>query len=195
MTRNSASDPMAMLVAFFDANVLYPAELRSFLMYLALIGVFRAKWSHDVHEEWISNLLLNRPDLTRQQLERTRALMDRSAVDALVTGYESLIPQLILPDEDDRHVLAAAIHAGANVIVTKNLKDFPMEAVQEFNIEPQHPDEFILHLLEFAPEDVCDAAETHCRSLKNPPKTMVEYLAMLEAQGLSKTVTVLRTLL
>ena len=195
MTRNSASDPMGILVAFFDANVLYPAELRSFLMYLALIGVFRAKWSRDVHEEWISNLLLNRPDLTRQQLERTRELMDRSAQDALVTGYESLIPKLVLPDENDRHVLAAAIHAGANVIVTKNLKDFPLSAVQEFGIEPQHPDEFILHLLELAPEDVCAAAETHRQSLKNPPKTMAEYLAMLEVQGLSQSVTVLRTLL
>ena len=55
---------MATFIAFFDANVLYPAELRSLLMYLALIGVFRARWSDDVHEEWITNLLMNRPDLT-----------------------------------------------------------------------------------------------------------------------------------
>lgn len=88
---------MAAFTAFYDANVLYPAELRNLLMYLALIGVFRAKWSADVHEEWISNLLKKRPDLTRDRLERTRMLMDKHAVDALVTGYEELIPGLQLP--------------------------------------------------------------------------------------------------
>ncbi len=98
---------MATLIAFYDANVLYPAELRNFLMHLALTGLFRAKWSAAVHEEWISNLLRNRPDITRQKLERTRHLMDKAALDALVEGYEHLIPTLSLPDENDRHVLAA----------------------------------------------------------------------------------------
>ena len=75
---------MATLIAFYDANVLYPAELRNFLMHLALTGLFRAKWSNAVHEEWITNLLKNRPDITRQKLERTRHLMDKAALDALV---------------------------------------------------------------------------------------------------------------
>jgi len=100
---------VAAFTVFYDANVLYPAELRNFLMHLALTGVFRAKWSSDVHEEWIRNLLKNRPDLTREKLERTRQLMDKAAPDALVTGYQHLIPGLLLPDRDDRHVLAAAI--------------------------------------------------------------------------------------
>jgi hypothetical protein len=71
----------AVLVAFYDANVLYPAELRNFLMYLATTGLFRAKWSNAVHEEWVSNLLKNRPDLTREKLERTRQLMDPEAAE------------------------------------------------------------------------------------------------------------------
>jgi hypothetical protein len=83
-------------------NVLYPAELRNFLMHLALTGLFRATWSADIHEEWMSNLLRNRPDLTRAKLERTRSLMDRHALDALVIGYEHLIPDLTLPDPKDR---------------------------------------------------------------------------------------------
>jgi hypothetical protein len=98
-------------------------------MHLALTGVFRAKWSSDVHEEWIRNLLKNRPDLTREKLERTRQLMDKAAPDALVTGYQHLIPGLLLPDKDDRHVLAAAIRCGASLIVTCNLEDFPAEAL------------------------------------------------------------------
>jgi len=89
---------VATFAAFYDANVLYPAELRNFLMHLALTGLFRAKWSSEVHEEWISNLLEKRPDLKRAQLERTRDLMDKHALDALVTDYEDLIPGLHLPD-------------------------------------------------------------------------------------------------
>jgi hypothetical protein len=78
-------------------------------MHLALTDLFRARWSADVHEEWIGALLRNRPDLSREKLERTRFLMDKHAPDALVTGYHDLIPGLKLPDADDRHVLAAAI--------------------------------------------------------------------------------------
>src|SRR5437763_11557894 len=149
MTRNwGFRNIVATFTAFYDANVLYPAELRNLLMHLALTGLFRARWSPDVHEEWISNLLKKRPDLTRDKLERTRMLMDKNAVDALVTGYEDLIPALHLPDPDDRHVLAAAIRGHADVIVTMNLRDFPSNAITPFRIEAQHPDEFVLHLLD-----------------------------------------------
>lgn len=96
---------MPPLIAFLDANVLYPAELRSSLMYLSVSGLYQAKWSVEVHEEWISSLLLNRSDLTRAKLNRTRELMDKHAPDALVAGYRSLIAGLNLPDPDDRHVL------------------------------------------------------------------------------------------
>ncbi len=183
---------MAGFSAFYDANVLYPAELRNLLMHLAVTGLFRAKWSADVHEEWISSLLKNRHDLTRDKLERTRMLMDKHAIDALVIGYEDLIPGLQLPDPNDRHVLAAAIRGQANVIVTMNLRDFPSDVLAAFGIEAQHPDEFILHLLDVAPGSVVAAAENHRQSLKNPPKTVSEYLETLERQGLTQTVSVLR---
>ena len=183
---------MPPLIALLDANALYPAELRSFLMYLAIPGVYRAKWSKNIHEEWMSSLLRNRPDLTRTQLERTRELMDKNAPDALVTGYESLILSLHLPDENDRHVLAAAIQCKASVIVTNNLKDFPTESLQQFEVEAQSPDEFVLNLLDLAAEDVYEAAEAHRLSLKNPPKTVAEYLSTLESEGLVRTVAKLR---
>src|SRR5690606_33943199 len=95
--------------AVLDACVLYPAPLRDFLMHLALMGAFQPKWTNAIHEEWIRNVLINRPDLSRKQLERTRQLMESHILDASVSGYESLIPFIQLPDEDDRHVLAAAI--------------------------------------------------------------------------------------
>lgn len=186
---------MSAFTAFYDANVLYPAQLRNLLMHLALTGLFHAKWSADVHQEWISNLLRQRPDLTPAQLERTRTLMDQHAIDALVTGYEDLIPALQLPDADDRHVLAAAIRGQADVIVTMNLRDFPAETIAAYGIEAQHPDEFVLHLLDLAPAAVAAAAQNHRQSLKNPSQTVTEYLETLARQGLAQTALVLRNYL
>jgi predicted nucleic acid-binding protein len=183
---------VANFTAFYDANVLYPAELRNLLMHLALTGLFRARWSNGVHEEWITALLRNRPDLSRERLERTRMLMDKHATDALVTGYEDLIGGLQLPDPDDRHVLAAAIRGHADVIVTANVRDFPADILAPFEIEAQHPDEFISHLLDLAPGVVVEAARRHRESLKKPARTVEEYLLTLETQGLTQTVSVLR---
>jgi predicted nucleic acid-binding protein len=183
---------VARFTALYDASELYPSDLRNLLMHLALGGMFRAIWSARIHEEWISALLRNRPDLSREKLERTSMLMDRHAEDALVTGYEDLIPGLHLPDPNDRHVLAAAIRGRADVIVTSNLRDFPAERIAEFGIEAQNPDEFVLHLLHLAPGLVVDAARNHRESLKNPPKTIDEYLNSLEALGLTQTASTLR---
>lgn len=185
---------MPAYIAFLDANVLYPADLRSFLMYLALAGTYQAKWSAEVHEEWMSNLLLNRPDLTREKLERTRTLMDMHVPDALVTGHNNLIAGLNLPDPSDRHVLAGAIRGNADVIVTNNLRDFPASELRKYGIDAQTPDEFVAHLIEFHPAEVTNAAEEHRSRLKNPAKTTNEYLLTLEQQGLMAAVAALRML-
>jgi len=120
----------------YDACVLYPAPLRDFLMWLALSGCFRARWSEQIHAEWKRNLLRNRPDLSAAQLDRTSTLMNDAIPDSLVCGYEKLIPGLFLPDPDDRHVLAAAIRCGASVIVTFNRKDFRMRHCRSFISKP-----------------------------------------------------------
>ena len=117
------------LIAVYDACVLYPAPLRDLLIRLARTGLFRARWTDLIHDEWIRNVLGNRSDLTAEQLERTRQLMNAAVRDCLVTGYEHRIEDLNLPDPDDRHVLAAALEAQAQVIVTYNLRDFPTSAL------------------------------------------------------------------
>jgi predicted nucleic acid-binding protein len=113
----------------FDACVLYPAPLRDLLLELAGaaqdLSWFRAKWTDEIHDEWTRNLLKNRPDLTRAQLNRTKELMNRHIDDCIVTGYQHRIAGLTLPDENDRHVLAAAIESGASIVVTANVGDFP----------------------------------------------------------------------
>lgn len=183
---------MASFTALYDACVLYPAPLRDVLMQLALTDLYRAKWSHMIHGEWMRNLLHNRPDLTRERLERTRERMDAHTRDCLVIGFEDLIDALDLPDPDDRHVLAAAIHGRADVIVTDNLPHFPPEYLSRYGIEAQHPDAFLTHLIDLAPGSVCAAARTHRLRLKKPPKTVTEYLETLEYQSLSQFVAHLR---
>jgi len=97
------------LTALLDANILYPAPVRDIFLELAAGDLFRAKWSADIHREWVDALLRNEPHRDRAALDRTRDLMDRATRDCLVAGYETLIPTLQLRDPDDRHVLAAAI--------------------------------------------------------------------------------------
>src|SRR5215831_7341133 len=178
---------MATFTVVYDACVFYPAPLRDFLMHLALTELFRARWTETIHDEWMASVLANRPDIPRAQLERTRDLMNQAIPDCLVTGYRELIPGLTLPDPNDRHVLAAAIRAGAGAIVTFNLKDFPPEALQSYGIEAQHPDAFVLDLLDRDHRKVCEAARRQRRSLKNPPQTIREYLLNLENQQLTQT--------
>ncbi|MBS7661653.1 PIN domain-containing protein [Pseudomonas lalucatii] len=177
--------------AVYDANVLYPAPLRDLLMHLALTGVYRARWTALIHEEWKRNLLLNRQDLTQAQLDRTSAAMDRAIPDALVTGYEPLCAGLNLPDPDDRHVLAAAIKCNASVIVTFNLKDFPSEVLEPFEIEAVHPDDFIADLFDLDQAAVLEAVQAQRASLKNPPHTARELLDRLLVQGLTQSVKLL----
>jgi predicted nucleic acid-binding protein len=180
------------ITAVYDANVLYPAPLRDLLIRLAQAGLVRGRWTETIHEEWLRNVLKDKPQLSPERLTRTRTLMNEAVRDCLVTGYEELIDSLTLPDPDDRHVLAAAIHAGAEVIVTYNLSDFPTEALARFDIEAQHPDDFLVGLLDLAPGAVCAAVKQQRESLRNPPKTAEELLNTLEGQGLTQAVARLR---
>jgi hypothetical protein len=156
-------------------------------MWLGLSGRFRARWSAHIHEEWKRNLLMNRPDLTREQLDRTSALMDGAIPDCLVTGHESLVPNLTLPDQDDRHVLAAAIRCNAAVIVTFNERDFPSDALKPYGIEAQHPDVFIDNLFDLDPAAVITAAQRQRQHLKSPPMSVDQLLETLLRQGLVQT--------
>jgi predicted nucleic acid-binding protein len=183
---------MARYTVIYDACILYPAPLRDLLIQLATANLFRAKWTETIHAEWMSSLMAKRKDLDAGRLQRTRELIDRSVPDCLVEGYEHLIVSVTLPDENDRHIVAAAIHARADAIVTFNLKDFPSEALAPINLEAVHPDEFIAFQVDLNDAAVVIAAQRCCRRLKKPPPSGRHYLDTLESQGLSKTVAFLR---
>jgi len=176
----------------YDACVMYPAPLRSLLMYLALSGRFRARWSETIHQEWMRNLQADRPDLPPGAAVRVRELMDRHVPGALVTGFESLIPGITLPDPNDRHVVAAAIQTRAEAIVTFNLKDFPDQDLLPFGVRAIHPDDFITDLMELHIGAVLEAVRRHRASLKKPPFSAHEYLDCLLKQRLPETVSRLR---
>ena len=167
--------------------MLYPAPMRDIFLQLAVTDLFGAKWTADIHREWIEALLRNEPARDRAFLERTRDRMDQNIRDCLVTGYEALIPQIELPDPNDRHVLAAAIVGRCDVIVTQNLRDFPDAALAPYGVEAQHPDTFLCTHLDLAPGVFCGAVRKVRARLKKPPYPVDDYLANLERVGLVAT--------
>ena len=178
---------MTGLTALLDANILYPAPMRDIFLQMAVDDLFRANWTADIHREWIYALLRNEPHRDRATLERTRDRMDRATRDCLVTGYETLIPSLHLPDPADRHVLAAAIVGRCDVIVTCNLRDFPKGSVGPYGLEVLHPDEFLANHLGLMPSPFCDAVRKIRGRLVAPPISVQDYLAILAGIGLVVT--------
>lgn len=183
---------MGTSAAVLDACVLYPAPLRDVLLELSVEGLFRARWTDQIHDEWIRNLLIKRRDVKLEQLQRTRTLMNQAVPDCLVTGYESLAATLALPDPDDRHVLAAAIVAGAGVVVTFNTSDFPRQVLEPYGLKAQHPDDFLIHQLGLSPEAVCTAMKRLRRRLRNPPMNADDHLDILARQQLPRFADQLR---
>lgn len=183
---------MASFTVLYDACLLYPASIRDLLIELTRTGLFRAKWTDRIHTEWIDALVRARPELDRARLERAAGLMNAAVSDCLVTGFESLEAGLtLLPDPDDRRVLAAAIHAGAQEIVTFNLRDFPDEALRLYGVRAIHPDEFAEHLLDLNSEVICEAIRRIRRRLANPPYTAEEMIANYERCGLAVSASML----
>jgi predicted nucleic acid-binding protein len=178
-------------VALLDACVLYPAPLRDLLLRLAATDAFRVRWSEQINAEWFGAVTSRRPALA-DRLRRTLSNMEAAFPDALVTGHAALIDRLDLPDPNDRHVLAAAIVGRADVIVTRNLRDFPAATLAPYGIEAQHPDTFIRHALDLHQAVMLDAVRRHRASHRKPPFDPAAYLDLLARQELPETVAFLR---
>lgn len=121
--------------------------------------------------------------------------MTAAVRDCMVTGYANLVDGIDLPDADDKHVVAAAIRAGAQAIVTFNTKDFPARSLADFDIEPTHPDEFLLDLLDLDEALVARVVSEQAADLRHPPHPVSAVLAGLENLRLVGAVARLRDLL
>lgn len=176
----------------YDANVLYPNTLRDLLIRIAQSGTVQAKWTNAILDEMVTALSRNRPDIPAEKLSRLRELMNRAVRDCLVSGYEPLIEGLKLPDPDDRHVLAAAIKAGAQVIVTRNLKHFPPSDLAAWDIEAKSPDAFVLDQVHINVRAVAASIRQIADSRIDPPESVEDVLNQLERDGLVESVIALR---
>ncbi|SRR5579883_596225 len=162
-----------------DANVLFPASLRDLLLRCAEKELYRLQLSQDIWDEVVRNLV-ETGRMSQEQAGRLdtaiRSFLQR--MDALVTGYEPLIPTLT-NDPKDRHVLAVAIHAHAQTIVTFNLKDFPPEALTPHGIVAEHPDAFLTRLHGAHADILTQTVREQAADLKNPPLSVDDVLDTL----------------
>ena len=171
-------------VAVLDACVLYPFHTRNLLVQFAVDRLVDVRWTDTIHDEWMRNLAANAPGVGMGRLQRTRDLMKAALPTADVRGYEPLIPDVALPDPDDRHVVAAAITGGASLIVTWNIADFPEAELARHGLRRETPDQFALRLHEAAPAAVLAAVGNARLNLRISTPTAAEFASVLVRQGL-----------
>ncbi|MBT0957106.1 PIN domain-containing protein [Alphaproteobacteria bacterium KMM 3653] len=139
-----------------DACVLYPTVMREMVLGAAQQGLFEALWSERLLEEWRRAAARNGPaEQGEIEIAQTRLRFPK----ACVKPHPGLEARLWLPDENDIHVLAAAIHGSADVILTMNAKDFPRQILAEEGLSRSDPDAFLLGLYHAAPEAMTQVAE------------------------------------
>jgi predicted nucleic acid-binding protein len=181
---------MAFIVVY-DANVLVGNTQRDLLVRIAQTGLVQAKWTDRILEEMAAAVQKRRPDIPPERLGRLRELMTDAVPDCMVRDYEQLIEGLQLRDPDDRHVLAAAIKAGAQIIVTAD-KDFTPADLAPWNIEAKHPDDFVLDQIDINDRMVWGCVQQIAISRRQHPVTVEDVLGELDRSGLVRSAAELR---
>jgi predicted nucleic acid-binding protein len=168
----------APFIVVLDANVLFPFSLRDTLLRAAAAGFYQVRWSAQILDEMARNLV-STGMMPQEKAQRLRAILEREFPEAEVTGYEHIIPAM-KNHRKDRHIAAAAVKAGAQVITTANLKDF---GELPEGIEAQSPDVFLCNLFDLDPEGFVDLLREQAADLINPPMTFDELLERLARVG------------
>ncbi|MEO5535800.1 MAG: PIN domain-containing protein [Pseudolysinimonas sp.] len=175
--------------AFLDTCTIFGSVINDLILWLAEGGAFRPLWSEGVMKELQENLVEKGvdSDLAEKRVQQMRTFFP----DAMVDGYEELIDRMTCHSKD-RHVLAAAVRANAEVLVTFNLKDFPDECVESYEIEVVHPDDFLLDQLDLYPSLVVRTLRRLVELYQNPSITMEDLLEMLIRSGVPNFVDEVR---
>jgi len=171
---------MARFSVFLDACVLVPIALADTLLRLAEADLYRLLWSERVLDEMVDAIEVVHPGLAAGSARARADAMQRAFDDACVTGWQSLESGIVLPDPDDRHVVAAALRGRADMIVTANLRDFPVGSLGDVGLEVQHPDDFLLNQLDLEPDRTMASLHHQADAMKRPAMTsavLLEHLA------------------
>ncbi|QLF71630.1 PIN domain-containing protein (plasmid) [Peteryoungia desertarenae] len=179
-------------VTVYDACVLYPFHLRNVLIQCAFDGLVEARWTDEIHDEWMRNLVANTPHLPIERLIATRDKMKAVLPEADVTNYRAFVSDLTLPDPDDRHVLAAAIAAKASVIVTWNIKDFPVELLRPYGVTCQSPYDFLVDLNAAFPDALISSVNNARLNLRKTTPSVEAFIDALVQGGLTRFSNALR---
>ena len=179
--------------AMLDTNVIYPVIIRDLLFWFAHYDMYTPKWSIHIFDEW--KVVMIRKGISEEEAERRVQKANYAFPDALVTHYEGLIENLILPDSNDRHVLAAALKVNANIIVTNNTKDFPEDYLSSFGLKVTTADDFLTDIIDLNPEIAVKAFREMVMNKINPDLDEYEVLASLRKIGLNNTADYLHALL
>jgi predicted nucleic acid-binding protein len=180
------------VVAVFDACILYPFHLRNVIVQAAVDRLVHARWTDEIHDEWMRNLVANVPNLSVERLNATKQLMAIALPDAMILGYERHIETISLPDPDDRHVVAAAIEAKATHILTWNLRHFPARVLKAHGLVRQTPDAFLADLYDQVPQLLLASLANARRNLSKSGLSAEEFLNMLREQKLTQLANRLR---
>lgn len=184
---------MRRLRVLLDANVIVNAQVRDLICRLAEAELLDVRWSAAILEE-TRRALVEGLGLDPYKVDRLLGVLDRAFPAASVEGFEELIDQLELPDLDDRHVLAAAIHGECDLLVTDNVSDFPPATMECFDILALTADDAIALLATQFREQMTDIIEDQIVALRRPAMTRDEFLARL-AQQAPKGAAALRSIL
>ncbi len=168
-----------------DTNVIFPINIRDILFWFAHYNLYTPKWSEKIFEEW--KAVMKRKGVSDEEIIKRTSKASEAFPDALVLNYEPLIPTLTLPDEKDRHVLAAAIKVNANIIVTNNLKDFPDEYLDTFGLKALSADDFLTDTIDLNPKLAVQAFRELVFYRRNPDLNEFEILDQYRRIGLTDT--------
>jgi predicted nucleic acid-binding protein len=173
---------MRRLRVLLDANVLVDAQVRDFFFTLAEAELIDVRWSAEIVEE-TRRALLERIQVSPERVDRLIAAIARAFPGAEVEDYGHLTDEIELPDGDDRHVLAAAVHGECDLLVTFNEKDFPDEAVAERDVQVLTADEAVFMLAGVFPDRIAAVVEVQVGRLKKPSMTTLQFLDRLATRA------------
>jgi predicted nucleic acid-binding protein len=168
---------MATFAVVLDACVLIPRYVRAILLDAAERDLYRPVWSTRLLNEVEDNLVEGNL-MTKENAKRLRCNLEFYFEDAIADAPLQL-ELTMTNDPKDRHVLATAVHEGATVIVTENLRDFPAHALSPHGVEAKGVDEFLVDLYHLSPGTLQTIVEDMAARYTNPPLHFLELTAIL----------------